>query len=119
MHSCAQVWRLRPAPASAPDAPICPIAQRNTHINPAIFVQLSCSCCYIVVFSRTSTALLPSPLGKTLFLATVAVDPCGAWAFCSPSDHGNILFYCRFHDPSPYLPVLASVFLLDLVTLGN
>jgi hypothetical protein len=59
----------------------------------------------------------PLPLWKTLFLATVTVDTCCAWALCSLGGHGNILFSWRFHDSHSYLLVMASVLLLEFVTL--
>jgi hypothetical protein len=70
-----------------------------------------------VLLSQQRT--FPSPLGKTLFLATVTDDICGAWALCSLDEHGNALFHHRLHDPSTYPPVMASVFLLEFVTLEN
>src|SRR6266568_2534217 len=70
-----------------------------------------------VLLYQPRTCILP--LGKTLFPATVTVDPCCAWALCSPSAHGNILLYCRFHDLYSYRLVMTSLHLLEFVTLGN
>ena len=61
----------------------------------------------------------PLPLGKTLFLATVTVHICCAWALCSLRGHRNILLYWRFHDSRSYLLVMASMLLLEFVTLEN
>jgi hypothetical protein len=73
---------------------------------------------------HTGALLYPSraaalPLGKTRFLASGTVGTCGAWAECLCGEQGNILFCWRFHDPWFYPLGIASVILLEFVTLGN
>jgi hypothetical protein len=106
------------------EAYICPVVPRNcargrpssNHQNPLYQVM-------IILLRLHSGALLspqrpfPSPLGKTLCLATVTVAPGSAWALCSRGEHGNALLYRRFHDASSYLLNIASLLLHEFVTL--
>jgi hypothetical protein len=121
------VWFAQPRPASriASEARICPVAQRNCatsrKTHPTIETHYSGAIIMLLRFHngvfRYQQRTFPLPLGKTRFLATGTIDVRCAWALCSHGEHGNTLFYWRFHDPHPYLLVMTSLLLLEFVTL--
>ena len=70
-----------------------------------------------VLLSQQRTS--PQSLGKTFLLGTVTVDTCCAWALCSLGEHYNALLYHCLHNLSFYPHVIASVWLLEFVTLDH